>query len=323
MKTLKQILILLTIVTLNAVTSAQVKVHSDGDISLGTTNIGSENIRLYGSVLFKHPSSSYDLRYSYYYGSEPLFAPTTNGKGYLGYDALAWHYVHSFYVRYKYGCTQYSDLQIKKNIVEIGKDEGLDKISNLHPKKFDIDYNDGYEELGKNKVGLIAQEVLPVIPEIVCYDSSAQLYSIDYFSIIPYLIAAINKQSELIEEQNIKIESLEQELIEDIDLQAKSAGEDETENLNFDSEIQPFLGNNIPNPVDQATEIEFYLPQEISNADFYIYDLQGKQIMKFEVVEREYSSINIQGSQLMPGMYYYSLIADSRVIGTKQMILTD
>jgi hypothetical protein len=41
------------------------------------------------------------------------------------------------------------------------------------------------------------------------------------------------------------------------------------------------------------------------------------------LVEREHGNIVIHGSELMPGMYYYSLIADGKIIGTEKMVLTD
>ena len=56
---------------------------------------------------------------------------------------------------------------------------------------------------------------------------------------------------------------------------------------------------------------------------FYVYDLQGKQIKSINVTERELGTIVIKGSELQPGIYYYSLIADGNIVGTEKMILTD
>ncbi len=227
---------------------------------------------------------------------------------------------------YTTGSYQGSDIRLKENITEL--ENCFDKLIQLNGINYEIsreevllDSTGGIPEITvkftRKQNGFSAQQVQQVFPYLVSEDKEGFL-AVDYISFIPMLVEALK-------EQNIRIELLEEELekYQTKDIQFKSISVDNSENLNVNSEIQPFLGNNIPNPFDQATEIEFYLPNEISNADFYIYDLQGKQIDKIHIVEREYGIIVIQGSQLMPGMYYYSLIADSQIIGTKQMILTD
>ena len=51
--------------------------------------------------------------------------------------------------------------------------------------------------------------------------------------------------------------------------------------------------------------------------------MQGTQIKKLQINNRENISISIQGSELKAGMYMYSLIIDSKEIDTKRMILTE
>ena len=41
------------------------------------------------------------------------------------------------------------------------------------------------------------------------------------------------------------------------------------------------------------------------------------------ITGREQGQVTIQGSELRPGIYNYSLIADGEVIGIEKMILTD
>ncbi len=55
----------------------------------------------------------------------------------------------------------------------------------------------------------------------------------------------------------------------------------------------------------------------------YIYDMQGTQVKKLQINNRENTSIGIQGSELKAGMYMYSLIIDGKEIDTKRMILTE
>lgn len=55
----------------------------------------------------------------------------------------------------------------------------------------------------------------------------------------------------------------------------------------------------------------------------YIYDLQGLQKKTYNIITKGKSSIIINGFELQPGMYLYTLIADNTVIDTKRMILTE
>jgi hypothetical protein len=50
--------------------------------------------------------------------------------------------------------------------------------------------------------------------------------------------------------------------------------------------------------------------------------MSGKQLMNFNINPIEFGEIRIHGGALKAGMYTYTLIADSKVIGTKQLILT-
>jgi hypothetical protein len=162
------------------------------------------------------------------------------------------------------------------------------------------------EKSGKNHFGLIAQDAIKIVPEVVRIDSIG--YGIDYIELIPLLIEAIK-------EQNTKIIALE-----------TKAGESKlksTEALLPDDLSSATLGKNIPNPFNQTTSIEFYMPSTVQKAVFYVYDLQGKQIKSMTLAERGNGIVIIQGSELLPGIYYYSLIADGMEIGTEKMILTE
>ena len=55
----------------------------------------------------------------------------------------------------------------------------------------------------------------------------------------------------------------------------------------------------------------------------YIYNMQGVQINSYAVNDRGNSSLEIQGNELEPGMYLYTLIVDGKEVGTKRMVLTE
>ena len=82
------------------------------------------------------------------------------------------------------------------------------------------------------------------------------------------------------------------------------------------------LYQNAPNPWNSETVIRYSLPQDVSRADIYIYDMQGKQLMSIPAQGRGESQVVLTARDLKAGMYLYALVADGALIDSKQMILT-
>jgi hypothetical protein len=81
------------------------------------------------------------------------------------------------------------------------------------------------------------------------------------------------------------------------------------------------LYQNSPNPFDTNTEIKFYIPTGASAAMIVVFDMTGRDVLKFNVTDREHSSIIINANQLQSGMYLYTLIVDGLEISSHKMIL--
>jgi hypothetical protein len=100
--------------------------------------------------------------------------------------------------------TAYSDARKKTNIVTV--DNALEKVSNLRG----VYYNrtDSYDEkidTKKRQIGVIAQEVDLVLPEVVTYAKDVDEYGVQYGNMAGLFIEAIK-------EMKIKMESMEQEI---------------------------------------------------------------------------------------------------------------
>jgi hypothetical protein len=83
------------------------------------------------------------------------------------------------------------------------------------------------------------------------------------------------------------------------------------------------LFQNQPNPFNENTVINYYIPEGNQKAIVYIYDLNGSQKKAYKITTKSNSSIVINGSELQPGMYLYTLIVDGKEVDTKRMILMD
>ena len=115
----------------------------------------------------------------------------------------------------QYSITSYSDARLKENVVTI--DNALQKVLKLRG----VYYNRISDETKTRKVGVIAQEIQEVLPEVVIYhednnDTEGTL-AVDYGNISALLIESTKDQQDLIEaqakrieEQNQRIEKLEQ-----------------------------------------------------------------------------------------------------------------
>ena len=93
-----------------------------------------------------------------------------------------------------------SDERLKENIYII--DNALSRVSQIEGVYFD--WKDG----GDRQVGVIAQQVEKVLPEVVSKDKNSYL-SVDYSKIVPLLIEAINEQSNNIKDLEDRISKLE------------------------------------------------------------------------------------------------------------------
>ncbi|WP_296386455.1 tail fiber domain-containing protein [Winogradskyella sp.] len=92
--------------------------------------------------------------------------------------------------------TQNSDRRLKKKIDDL--QYGLNEILQLQPKQ----YFWKNQEQNKKSLGLIAQDVQPIINEIVnTKDDETKTLGISYIELIPVLINAIKEQSKIIENQ--------------------------------------------------------------------------------------------------------------------------
>jgi len=96
-----------------------------------------------------------------------------------------------------------SDIREKKNITEINY--GLETINKLNPVSY-------YWKQGDTdkKLGLIAQEVFEVIPDVVNVPETEEgLYGISYTELIPVLIQSVKELSETVKQQETRINELE------------------------------------------------------------------------------------------------------------------
>lgn len=294
---------------------------SNGDVGIGSiTGDPSYRLQVIGTAQFDIGASC-KFNFGPYGMSSISFSPTVSNSAVMGSSSYKMYATYSNYVYYN-TLSSMSDISTKENIRDISTP--LNTILQIRGIQYDLkreyfinsheDKMDDLVEEGKNKYGVIAQELKEVLPDLVQYDEETELYSVNYTEMIPILVEAIKEQQKQIEELQAAISSGE-------------ALKGTAVNTNTESQSSiagiSMLFQNAPNPFTNETTISFSLADEVKSATLFIYDMSGKQLMSYNLHERGDSQIYIVGGELDAGMYMYSLVVDGLLIGTKQMLLTE
>lgn len=204
-----------------------------------------------------------------------------------------------------------SDERFKENVEPVG--EVLPSLKNLDAVTYNLRNRSNRQKDDSERYGFLAQNVKEVFPQLVHTDSKGYMY-VDYIGLIPILVQSINElRAELAE---LKGENIDEEA--PLMLAPQQSGLAEAESgINAAR-----LYQNAPNPWNSETVIRYSLPQNVSKADIYIYDMQGAQLKSIPATGRGESQVTLTAHDLKAGMYLYALVADGKLIDSKQMILT-
>ena len=282
----------------------------------------------------------------YNYGVLGSVLPDRNGAGVLGVvNNVLGVYVPGLYAGYFSGEVKVagtltatsivtpSDIRLKENVTELGNTESgntLSRLKNLnvisytykelHEENVNTDSTasvtsqDVNAEAKKNRhIGLIAQELKDVYPELVVEGQDGYL-GVNYVELVPVLLQSIKELNEKIESLENGERKLSRSTSEPIPTNASLnyLGEDANGSL---------LSQNTPNPFSERTTIRFSLPDDATSAYIYIFDMTGKMQRQIPI-DASMDSVTINGYELSPGMYIYSLVIGGKEIDTKRMILS-
>ena len=227
------------------------------------------------------------------------------------------------------GTVTSSDRRLKNNIKNYNR--GLEDILSLTPKSFSYNGKAGIDS-DRTHIGLIAQELKEVAPELVGeyhfikedidrnVVEEGDYYYIDDDAIKYMLINAVQEQNEIISAQAELIEDLQQRMI-DIE---NSIAENQSSNQDIDIEnpSSAFIKQNTPNPFKGETQIEYFLPENASEAYIQFYNEIG-QLLKSEYITNTGKGVlNVSMNDIPSGVYSYSLTVDGKLVSTKRMVVS-
>lgn len=189
-------------------------VRKNGNVGIGTTVPGAPlhvvgEVRV-GSLEELSDGGSFLLQVNSH------FAPLTNGNRNLGNSTYRWNTVYA-----TNGTINTSDIRDKENIQSLSY--GMEEIMALRP----VTFNWISDEDETPKIGLIAQELQTVIPEVVKstdfkvdeetgehIPTEAERLGVYYSDLIPVLINGMKEQQAMLEAQQAEIDALKKQLAE-------------------------------------------------------------------------------------------------------------
>lgn len=231
----------------------------------------------------------------------------------------------------------FSDASLKNNVRDL--DYGLQQILALSPKRYQYE-NDLSEE--QDRLGLIAQEVQQIIPEVVVtHDVDGdengelvrrprELLGINYVALIPILIQGMQEQEvqlQRLREDNVALTEQVHRLSRTLNQTPVDAPE--LGDLPVQQRLQltgtaPLLAQNVPNPAHRQTTIAYFLPRADQTAVLHFYDLQGKPMQSLSLpAQKGPGEVQVDLNILPAGTYSYSLVIGGEKIGTRMMVVVE
>ncbi|MCY7409425.1 MAG: tail fiber domain-containing protein, partial [Chitinophagales bacterium] len=227
-----------------------------------------------------------------------------------------------------------SDAILKQNIEAIEGTKAIDWINQLKPSSyyFDTLQFPEFRFPKEQQFGFIAQDIEPIFPNMVrklAISDSLTVEVVNYQEFIAILAAGLKQElsdkvalQAQVNDLQIQLDAL-QELVNNCcgyGMRLQDQGSNPSQSIKIVSESTALLGDCKQNPTDGSTIITIKVPEKISEALIIFTDQLGKEVFREVITNRGYSDLNIETSQLENGIYHYSLVADRKVIDTKQLV---
>jgi hypothetical protein len=208
------------------------RIDSSGNVGIGVTpsawtSTKAIEVGSLGSALWSSGAGSTSLSNGMYYNSGWKYANGTSKPALLDFDnvgKISTYTVTStgtagnatsltagpYVANGGTSWTNSSDERLKNITGEIAN--AINKVSQLRAAEFTWKL----DELNKPQVGLIAQDLLKVLPEVVVVpekeeneDGTKNYFGVNYDNVIPLLVAAIQEQQTIINDLKARVETLE------------------------------------------------------------------------------------------------------------------
>lgn len=199
----------------------------------------------------------------------------------------------------------------------------LGKISQLKPSVYQFKNSVGKE----NNYGFIAQDVMEIFPGLVSHvqdkERKEDVYLMNYSGFGVIAIKGIQELQKIIGEQQQKINEQQQinqtleERITKLESALSSSGNNKS--IQNSSAISAAsLEQNQPNSFNKTTTIRYSLPKGAAG-QINLYNAKGSLLKTIRANETGQATIN--GSDLTPGAYTYTLLVNGKTSASKKLVV--
>jgi hypothetical protein len=233
------------------------------------------------------------------------------------------------------GVWAFSDRRFKKDIAPLTNVSEKIKQLNGYTYVFNAEAFPDRKFITRPQIGLMAQEIQEVFPQLVMEANPGEL-AVNYEGMIPVLLAAHNEQATEIEKQQTEITKqqaqLDQQQKQINELKAvveslanTSSGRIGTSGVNtqavsLSDKEAIVLDQNVPNPFAESTVISYSIPTDFTKAQIIFSTEDGRVVKTVDINEKGDGSLTVFAHDLTHGLYTYTLVIDGKTIDTKKMI---
>ena len=129
-----------------------------------------------------------------------ILSPSADNTYSIGSNVNRWSQVWA-----TNGVIQTSDIRLKKNIQPLNY--GINTLLQLEP----VSYQWKKQDDGQVRLGLIAQEVKKLVPEVVTGDESKEMLGMNYAELVTVLIKTIQEQQLKLDELKLRLKTIKKE----------------------------------------------------------------------------------------------------------------
>jgi hypothetical protein len=131
----------------------------------------------------------------------------------------------------------------------------------------------------------------------------------------------IDAQQQQINELTSKLNQFEAILTQCCARNSSAAQTTSTQNVILSGSDAASLEQNIPNPFNNTTVINYTLPRQFNSAQIIITDKSGNTLKLLKLESPGKGMVHVDASTLASGAYNYTLYVDGKLVGSRQMVL--
>ena len=92
------------------------------------------------------------------------------------------------------------------------------------------------------------------------------------------------------------------------------------EGIGDDIDLTSLFSNAYPNPANSFTSFDYSIPRGIGEASIVVHNLLGSVVKKININDRE-GKLVVNTSDLIEGMYFYTVIIDNETVVSRKLVI--